>query len=171
MIWVDILVSIILFFSFFGGLKEGAVRNFFSLIVFIIAIPLTGLSYQLIAAIFSFLPGTNWENFISFFITLGIIGVISQLVLLMPRKIIQKVWNRGTFFRFLGGILNVLNAGIGLVVLTLVIGAYPIIEWLERVVASSSVLARLVEQLSFVPAMLPEIFQNATVVVAAGLAV
>ena len=52
-----------------------------------------------------------------------------------------------------------------------ILGAYPIFEWLERVVASSSVLAWLVEQLSFVPAMLPEIFQNATVVVAAGLAV
>ena len=171
MIWVDILVSIILFFSFFGGLKEGAVKNFFSLIVLIIAIPLTGLSYHLIAAIFSFLPGTNWENFIGFFITLGIISVILQLVLLVPRKIIQKIWNKGTFFRFLGGILNVLNAGIGMVVLTLVLGAYPIIEWLERVVASSSVLAWLVEQLSFVPAMLPEIFQDATEIVAVGLAI
>ena len=78
MILVDILVSIILFFSFFGGLKEGVVKNFFSLIVFIIAIPLTGLSYHLIAVIFSFLPGTNWENFIGFQLskkTMGILGL------------------------------------------------------------------------------------------------
>ena len=57
---VDIIVIIILILSFVGGLKDGAVKSFFSLLALVIAIPLTGLSYRLLATILSFLPGTNW---------------------------------------------------------------------------------------------------------------
>jgi len=46
MIWVNILAVLALFFSFIGGLKEGAVKNFFSLIALIIAIPIAGLSHR-----------------------------------------------------------------------------------------------------------------------------
>ena len=66
MIWVSIIALIILFFSFIGGLKEGAVKGFFSFITLIIAIPITGMSYPLLADILSFLPGQDWENFIGF---------------------------------------------------------------------------------------------------------
>jgi len=97
MTWVSILAVIIIILSFFGGLKEGAVKNFFSLVVLIIAIPLAGLWYHLIAIILSFLPGTNWENFVGFFITLGLISIILHFILLLPRKIIQKVWRKGIF--------------------------------------------------------------------------
>ena len=168
MAWVNILVIIILSFSFFGGLKEGAIKSFFSLIVLIIAIPLAGLYYYLIATILSFLPGTNWENFVGFFITLGLISVILHFILLLPRKIMQKVWKKGIFFRLLGGTLNILNASIGMVVFTLALGAYPIIEWLEQAVTNSSVLVWLVERLSFVQAMLPEVFQNAATLIVTG---
>ena len=161
MIWVDILVFIILVISFFGGLKEGAVKNFFSLLILVIAIPVAGLFYYLIATILSFLPGTNWENFIGFFIALALISIILQLIVLLPRKLIQKIWKRGVFPRLLGGALNVLNASIGMVIFTLAVGAYPIFGWLERAVTSSSVLTWLVENLSFVQAMLPEAFQDA----------
>ncbi|MFC2066890.1 CvpA family protein [Chloroflexota bacterium] len=163
MTWVDILVIIILFLSFFGGLKEGAVKNSFSLMILIAAIPLAGLSYRLLAVILSFLPGTSWENFIGFFITLGLINVLLHFLLFLPRRFIQILWKRGTFYRLLGGALNILNASIGMVVFTLTLGVYPIIGWLEHAIANSSVLARLVEHLSFVQAMLPEIFQNAAV--------
>ena len=160
MIWVEILVLLVLFLSFFSGFKEGVVKNFFSLIILIISIPLTGLWYHLIATLFAFMPGENWENFIGFFITLGLINAILQLIFLIPRKIVQKMWKKGVFFRLLGGALNLLNAGIGLVVFTLVIGAYPIISWLEKVVINSSILSWLVIQLGFVQVMLPEIFQE-----------
>ena len=163
--WFDIVVIIILILSFLGGLKEGAVKNFFSLIALIIAIPLTGVSYRLIATILSFLPGTNWENFFGFFITMGIISVILHLIFLLPRKFIQKIWKKGCLFRLLGGVLNLFGAAIGLTVLTLVLRAYPIFDWLERWASSSGILMWLVEKFGFVQAMLPEIFKQAATLV------
>ncbi|MFQ5996537.1 MAG: CvpA family protein [Dehalococcoidales bacterium] len=168
MIWVSIIAVIILILSFFGGFREGAVKQLFNLVILIIAIPLTGLSYHLIAALFSFLPGENWENFFGFFITLAIISVILHFIALLPRKIVQKLWRRGLFFRLIGGALNVLNASIGMVVFTLALLAYPIFDWLERWVAGSSVLASLVEIFGFVQAMLPEVFQHAATLAVAG---
>jgi len=156
--WIDIIVIIILILTFIGGLKEGAVKNFFSLVALIIAIPLTGLSYRLIASIFSFLPGTNWENFLGFFITMGIISVILHFIFLLPRKFIQKIWKKGCLFRLLGGVLNLFEGAIGLTVLTLVLRAYPIFDWLERWVSSSGILMWLVDKFGFVQAMLPGIF-------------
>ena len=162
MILVDILAGIILVLSFLGGLKEGAVKQFFSLMALIIAILIAGLYYRLIATILSFLPGENWENFIGFFIALALVSVILHLIFLIPRKITQKVWGKGALFRLLGGGLNALNASIGMVMFTLTLLAYPIFDWLERAVGNSSVLAWLVKNLSFVQTMLPEIFQKAT---------
>ncbi len=161
MVMVDIIVAIVLVLSFIGGLKEGAVKNFFSVIVTLIAIPLTGLYYGLIATILAFLPSTNWENFVGFFITMALIGLILQLIFFLPRRVIQAVWRRGILFRLLGGGLNVFNVSLGLVVFTLVLSVYPVIDCLEGWVSSSGILVWLVERLSFVPAMLPEIFQKA----------
>jgi len=165
MIWVSIIAVIILILSFFGGLKEGAVKQFFNLVVLLIAIPLAGFSYRLLAALLSFLPGENWGNLIGFFITLALISVILHFIALLPRRIIQKIWRRGLFFRLLGGALNLVNASLFLVVFTLVLLAYPIFDWLERWVAGSSVLASLVEIFGFVQAMLPEVFQSAAMTV------
>jgi len=166
-ILVSILAVLILVFSFIGGFKEGAVKQFFNLVILLIAIPLAGMSYGLISKIISFLPGVNWENFIGFFIALAVISVILHFIALLPRKIIQKIWKRGILFRLLGGALNVFNAGIGMVVFTLVLLAYPIFDWLERAMAGSNVLAWLVENLSFVLALLPEAFRHAGMVVSA----
>jgi len=163
MIWVNILAVLVLFFSFIGGLREGAVKHFFSLIALLIAIPLAGVSYRLLAAVLSFLPGKDWENFVGFFVTLALISIILYFVFLFPRALIQKTWNKGVPFRLIGGALNIFNSAIGLVVFTLVVRAYPIFGWLERVVTASSVLTWLVVNLRFVQAMLPEVFQAAVV--------
>ncbi len=165
MVWVNLLAVVILLFSFFGGLREGVVKQLFSLVVLVTAIPLAGYSYRLVAIILSFLPGGNWENFIGFFVALVLISVIFHFIVLLPRKIVQKIWRKGLFFRLLGGALNTVNAGIGMVLFTLVVGAYPIFDWLARAVISSSVLAWLVEKLSFVQVMLPETFQKAATLV------
>ena len=165
MIWVNLIAVVILIFSLLGGLKEGAVKNFFSLLALIIAIPLASLYYRLLAIILSFLPGENWENFVGFFIALGITIAILHLVFLLPRKIIQKAWKKGLIYRLLGGALNVFNASIGMVVFTLALGAYPIIDWLERVVTNASVPVWLVEHLGFIQAMLPEVFQDAAALI------
>lgn len=165
MIWVSIIAVLILILSFFGGLKEGAVKHFFNLVALIIAIPLAGISYRLIARVLSFIPGENWENFIGFFIALALISIILHLIVLLPRRITQKVWRRGLFFRLFGGVLNVLNASIGMVVFTLVLLTYPIFDWLARWVAGSGVLASLVNTFSFIQLMLPVVFQNAGMMV------
>ena len=169
MIWVNIIAVLILLLSLFGGLREGAVKQFFNLVMLLIAIPLTGFSYHLLAKLLSFLPGENWENFIGFFITLAIISVILHLIALLPRRLVQKIWRRGLFFRLIGGALNLVNASIGMVVFTLVLLAYPIFGWLERAVANSGVLASLVEIFGFVQSILPQVFQSAATLVVAGL--
>ena len=93
---------------------------------------------------------------------MGIISVILHLIFLLPRKIIQKIWKKGILFRLLGGVLNIFGATIGLTVFTLVLRAYPIFDWLERWVSNSGILMWLAENIGFVPAMLPEAFQNVT---------
>jgi len=165
MIWVSIIAVLILILSFFGGLKEGAVKQFFNLMVLLIAIPLAGFSYRLLAALLSFLPGENWGNLIGFFIALALISVILHFIALLPRRIIQKIWKRGLFFRLLGGVLNVIHASLFLVVFTLVLLAYPIFDWLERWVVGSAILASLVEIFGFVRSMLPQVFQSAAMTV------
>ena len=155
MIWVDIIAVIVLFLSFVGGLKEGAIKNSFSLIALLIAIPVTGVSYHLVASILSFLPGKNWENFMGFFITMGLIILTLYFAFLIPRRLIQKIWKKGVFVRLIGSALNILNAAIGIVVFILLVEAYPIFGWLERVVLGSGVLNWLVVNLNFISAMLP----------------
>ena len=168
MVWVSLFALLILVLSFVGGLKEGAVKQFVSLVILIIAIPLAGISYHLVATILSFLPGENWENFVGFFITLAVISVILHFIALLPRKLVQKIWKKGLLFRLLGGALNTLNASIGMVVFTLVLLAYPIFGWLERAVAGSSVLSALVQALGFVQALLPGIFRDVANLMVAG---
>ena len=161
MIWVNIIASLILFFSLIGGLREGAVKQFFSLISLLIAIPLAGISYHLLANLLSFIPGENWENFLGFFIMLVVISIILHFVFLLPRRPAEKAWKKGLLFRLIGAAFNIFNAAIGMVVFTLVLGTYPIFDWLEEAVSGSGVLTWLVVHLSFVQAVLPEVFRQA----------
>ena len=123
----------------------------------------------MLATLLSFLPGVNWENFVGFFITLALISAILYFIFLISRKLIQKVWKKGCLFRLIGGALNIFNTAIGMVVFTLVIRAYPIIGWLERAVTGSGVLNWLVVHLSFIQAMLPDIFHDAATTVVTSL--
>lgn len=158
--WVDIVVIILLILSFLGGLKEGAVRTASSLVALLIAIPLAGLGYRLLASLLSFLPGDNWENFFGFFITMGIIIAVLHLIFFLPRKIIGKIWQAGVLFRVLGGVFNLAGAMIGMVVFTLVVQAYPIFDWLESWVSSSGILSALVTAFGVIKLMLPAAFKS-----------
>lgn len=159
--WLDILVILFLILVLVGGVKDGAIKAGFSLVALIIAIPVAGASYQLITGWLSFFPGENWENFMGFFITLGIISAIMGLIFMIPRKIVKKIWRKGCVFRLLGGLLNLLNSFIGLTVFTLVLLAYPIIGWLADIVSKSAILMWLAESWGFVAAMLPEALRHA----------
>lgn len=164
MTWVDIVVIILLIIGFAGGTREGAVKSAFSLVACVISIPLTGVSYRLLATVFSFLPGENWENFVGFFITFAIFNVIFQLAALIPRKLIGAMWKKGLVFRLTGGAINVLSSIIGMVLFVVVVQAYPIFDWLERWVSGSGVLQSLVDAFGFVQSMLPDVFQSAAVI-------
>ena len=168
MILVDIIIVIILVFAFVGGLIEGAVKSFFRLLGLVIALPLTGALYPLLASVFSFLPGINWENFISFIIVLAILSIILYLVFFIPRKFIEKISIESGILRLIGGCLNILNSAIGFVVFSLLVQAYPVIGWLEDVVTQSNILTWLVMHLQFVQILLPELFRNAPSTVVVG---
>ncbi len=162
---VSLFVLFILLVSVFAGLKEGAVRHFFNLVAVLVAIYIAGLAYHLISGLISFLPGENWGDFIGFFITFAIVTALMHLAFLLPRRIIQKIWKRGLIYRLLGGVLNAVNASIGLVVFALALFAFPIFDWLARWVAGSSVMSSLVNVFGFIQALLPEVFRAVATVV------
>ena len=165
---VSILAVVILILSFFGGMKEGAVKQLFSLAILLIAILLTGVSYRLIALILSFLPGQNWENFIGFFVTLALASLILHFITWIPRRIARAIWKKGLIFRLVGGVLNLIQTSIGLALLALVIAVYPIWGWLAEAIAGSGVMMGLLERFSFVAGMLPEVFRSTALAVTSG---
>jgi uncharacterized membrane protein required for colicin V production len=159
--WVDILVIIVLVVSFIVGLRQGAANNLTNLIATIIAIPVTGLTYRWLAGLLSALPGVNWENFLGFYVTFGVVFAVVFLILHPLRKSLSATWNAGFLFRFFGGIILMLSCMVGFVALALVIGAYPIFDWLDRWLDSSVVIESLVRGFGFVGLMLPGVFRRA----------
>lgn len=167
MILVSLFVIFILAVSLIAGLKEGAVKHSFNLVATLVAIPIAGLVYTLVARLLSFMPGENWENVLGFFISFAIIIILLHIVFWAPRKLIEKKWKHGLLYRSMGGALNVVNASIGFVVFALVVFAYPIFDWLVQWIDDSSVLTFLVEFFDFVQRLLPEEFEVAATIVPA----
>lgn len=161
MTWIDIIVVLILIFSFIGGLKAGAVNGFFSLLVLIIALLVTGAFYRFAASLLFFLSNDNWQNFFGFLVTLIVVSIILSLILLLPRHLIKLAWNGGGFFSLIGGVFNLLNSAMGLVVFVLLFQTYPVIPWLNNVLADSAILAWLMVHLDFIRYLLPEAFRGA----------
>ena len=118
----------------------------------------TTLGSALRRVLLSFIPGTNWENFLGFIITMGIIMVIFYFALLVPRRHIEKVCNEGPLFRMIGTALGFLNTAIGMVLFAVVLNAYPIFDWLQRAVSGSAVISWLDSWLGFIQSWLPAAF-------------
>jgi uncharacterized membrane protein required for colicin V production len=154
MVIINIVVGFILFFSFLGGAIQGAIKSFFSLMVFIIAIPIAAHFYSFFAGLLSFLPGHNWENFIGFFITLAIASVVLTFVFFFPRKLMEIFWKGGALFRLGGGVLNLLGALIGLTMFTYIISTYNVWDWLQQGMVHSEIIKWMVSNLSFVRGLL-----------------
>jgi len=165
MIWVSIIAVLVLLFSIIGGMKEGAVKQLFSLLALLIAIPVAGVSYHLLAGLLSFIPGENWENFLGFFIIMALTMAFLHFVFLLPSNFFQRAWSKGVLFCVIGAVFNIFNAAIGMVVFALVLDAYPIFDWLGRAVGGSVVISWLVAQMSFVQAVLPEVFRQVATMV------
>ena len=153
---MGIIAIIVLLFGFIVGPKEGAVKITSALIAHLIAIPLAGISYQLLASLFSFLPGDSWENLVGFFAAKYlIIAILYFPFLFFARRFFKKVWKKGIFIRLISGVLTTLNSAIGMVTLVLAVEAFSISGWLGQVLLGSSFLDWLVTNLSFVKSMLP----------------
>ena len=168
MVWVSLFAVFILVVSLLQGFKDGAIKHFFNLVALFLAVFLTGLTYQMASGLLSLLPGENWENFLGFFITFGILSATLQLTFLLPRKLFKLIWNQGLGYRLLGGGLSVVNAGINLVLFALVLSAFPVFDWLKLCVAGSGVMSSLVQVFGFIQVLLPEEFlapANVTLVV------
>ena len=158
MVLVSIIAVIILILSLFNGFREGALKQAVSIISILAAIPLAGLCYNWLASLFSFMPGENWENFVGFFLTMGIIMVLIQLLFWLPRRHFEKVWKEELLFRSIGAVLSFFSAAIGMVIFALVLNAYPIFDWLQSAVSGSGVINWLGSWLGFVQSMLPSVF-------------
>lgn len=154
---ITLLAVLILFFSFLSGMREGAAKSFFSGLALVISLPITSAVYHILAALLSFLPGQDWENFLGFFITLAIVTAILHLIFFLPRRIISKIWEGGCLSSLLGGAINLLNTAIGLTVLALILVAFPIWGWLAEAVQNSSVIYWLLTHLVFLRNLLPAI--------------
>ena len=157
---ISLIIVIVFILSFFGGLKEGAVKNFFGLLGLLIAIPLSGLYYKLMAGFLSFLPGDNWENFFGFYIVLTILVVIFTLIFMVPRRIIRTIWGKGLLYRLIGGVIGVFYGAVAITLFALVTFTYPVFDFLARWLAGSGVIEWLVDTFSFVQSMLPEVFEK-----------
>jgi uncharacterized membrane protein required for colicin V production len=160
MILVSIIAVLALFFSAFGGLRTGAIKQIFTLLATLISIPVAGIFYQVLAGWLSFLPGNNWENFIAFFVIMAVVGILLYFAFIIPGKTIKKGWNGGVWYCVLGAVFNLVNTAIGMVVFALVLHAYPIIDWLEGAVSGSGVIAWLVSLFGFIQPVLPEVFRQ-----------
>lgn len=158
--WVDVIIILVLIFSLIGGIRTGAVSALFSLVTTILAILITGAFYGIVASWLAFLPGENWENFFGFLITLIIVSIILSLVFLIPRHLLKTLWSGGFLSGIIGGVLGVVNSGIGVFVFALLIQTYPLFEWLRAILTDSTVLTRLMLHLDFMRLLLPAVFQS-----------
>ncbi len=160
MVIVDIIVSIGLIFSFIGGLRNGAVKEFFGLAGMIIAIPVTGATYGMVVAVLSFIPATNWQNFVGFLIAFTLVSIALILLFMIPRMALGGIWKGGILSAIIGGVFNVINAAIGLVIFCFLVLTYPVLPFLIDVITGSSMLTWLITNLHFVQLLMPAAFQQ-----------
>ncbi|MFC2040505.1 CvpA family protein [Chloroflexota bacterium] len=160
MIFVSLLALFIIVVSTLAGLKEGAAKHAFNLLITIVVIPLAGKIFWQPASWLSFLPGEHLPNFLGFFITLGVLSAISQLVLLIPRKIVQGIWKHLPLYHLLGGVFNFVSAGIGLALLYFVTRTFPFWPWLADAITGAGVMRWAAGLFGFVENLLPAVFQS-----------
>jgi len=141
---IDLIVALILVFSFLGGLKEGAVKEIFGLLAFIVALSLTGAFTVYVLGWMSFAQDHLWRALLTFLVTMGIILVIIHLALLLPRHLLDNIWNGGCIWNALGGIFGVINSALGLVLMVILLRIYPVFGWLKDWLAASNILNWLI---------------------------
>ena len=159
MVIVTVVAALILIFSFIGGLTQGLVKSFFSVVTFIVAVPVAGLYYQSSAGWLGFLHNQIYQNFLGFFIIMAIVSIILSIIFYFPRKIMEKAWHEAFWIKLIAGLLNLLAAAMGLVILTTMVTVFPVWEWLRLSLADSSIISWLMAHLTFVQSLLPGVLR------------
>ena len=153
---MGIAVIVVLSLVFFFGMKQPVTKVITALAAHLIAIPLAGVSYQVLASVLSFLPGDNWDKLVGFFAAKYlIIAVLYFGALHLLKQFGVEVPLKGTAGRLFGGAADCLNSAMGVVTLYLAVQAFPAWGWLERVMGGSDMLKWLSGSLGFIKAMLP----------------
>jgi len=160
MIWIDIILIIILVFSFLAGVKAGLINSLFSLVIFLIALVVAGFYYVFVSSLLSFLPGENWSKFFGFVIAIVIVSIILSIVCVIPRALLKSIWNGGGFFGLVGGVFNLFNTSIGFVVFIILLQQYPIIPYINNLFDRSYILTWLTSNLGFIYFLLPVTFRS-----------
>jgi uncharacterized membrane protein required for colicin V production len=164
MVLITVIAALILVFSFIGGLTQGLVKSFFSMITFIVAVPVAGYFYTIISGWLKFIDNRVWQNFLGFIIVMAVASAILSIIYILPRKILDKTTHEIFGLRFVGAVLNLLGAVMGLVVLTCLINAFPIWEWLKLGLNDSSLIQWLMAHFAFVQNLLPEVLRTPAMV-------
>jgi uncharacterized membrane protein required for colicin V production len=157
---MGVLAVIILIFGFIGGIKEGIVKEAFSLVTLIISILFAGMLYSSVGSALSFLPDPDWENFTGFIVVFALISILFSILSWMPRKSIETFCHEGIIFRLGGGILNLFNTAAGITVFSLLFITFPVWPWMREVLTGSGIITGLISLMSFIQGLLPEIFHQ-----------
>jgi membrane protein required for colicin V production len=141
---IDVIVALVLIFSFLGGLKEGAVKEFIGLLAFIVALALGGVFTGYISGWLSFVADGTWRTFLSFLLTMGIIIILLHLIFWFPKSLLDKIWSGGFLWSLLGGVFGLADAVLGLVLMVILLDVYRVFPWLNDILNSSNILNWLV---------------------------
>jgi uncharacterized membrane protein required for colicin V production len=155
--WVDIIIFLILIFSFAGGIKEGAIKGMLSFLSLIIAIPVTGATSWWFTSVLNFIDDAVWQNFLGFLGTFVIISIVLGILLWLPRHFFEKFWDGGCIFGFAGGVFAAADAAVSITLLSMLIHTYPIFDWLDFALTNSVAVSWLVSNLGFIKLMLPQL--------------
>lgn len=140
---IDVIVVLILVFSFLGGLKEGAIKEFLGLLAFVISLPLAGLCVGFVSGWLSFVPDLTWRGLLAFLLAMGIIIIILHIIFWFPQNLLDKVWSGGFAWNLLGGVFGLANSVLGLVLMVHLLDFYPVFSWLSTILKTSNILSWL----------------------------
>lgn len=158
--WIDVIISILLIFSFIYGLKQGAIKSLFSLITIVAGIFLTNLFFKYSLNLFSLILDPNWHGFIAFFSLLILICILISLIFLLPGKLLAPNLNQGLLSMSIGGFISIICILIFLALLKLIIDIFPISIWFQNILNTSAIARWTVKYFNFVGFLIYNIHIN-----------
>jgi uncharacterized membrane protein required for colicin V production len=146
---IDGVIGLLFLLTLFTGYREGLVKSTSSLISSLLGFFFAGKTYSVMAGVLSFLPGTEWQNFIGFFVVALFFDVVIGLILIPARAWYDRKTEKGFSKNLAGSLIGVINLALGLTVFALAVKVYPLTGLLEEVVNESSVFKELTGNFGF----------------------